>query len=69
MTLHELAEQYRESAKSIYERMKEICKLQRGKMCEMELLRLRQRKERLEDMYYDALETARYLDEYYGRNV
>ena len=67
MTLHELAEQYREGAHLIYMRIKEIdVSLKTDPMCRMERMRMLSRKDRLEDMYYDALETARFLEEYHG---
>ena len=67
MLLKELANEYRESAAMMTQRMDEIkCAVADKNICEMERLRLRRRLDVLRTMYYDTLKTARYLESYYG---
>ena len=66
MILKELANEYRESAAMLTERMKELTlKASAGDICEMERMRLRRRVDMLRTMYYDTLKTAKYLEGYY----
>lgn len=67
MLLKELAKEYRESAYALKERIDKLNeKSKSDEICEMERLRVRRRKEQLSTMYYDTLQTAKYLEEYYA---
>ena len=67
MILTELANEYRESAALLTERIKELReKAAADNICEMERMRLRRRVDMLKTMYYETLETAKYLEDYYG---
>ena len=67
MILKELANEYRESAAMLTERIKELTEAAAAEdICEMERMRLRRRLGALKTMYYDTLKTAKYLEGYYG---
>ena len=67
MILKELANEYRESAAMLTERMNELKEqIADSNICEMERMRLRRRLGALKTMYYDTLKTAKYLEGYYG---
>lgn len=66
MLLKELAKEYRESAVMIIDRINEIKKQNDiSEICEMDKLRLRRRLDFLQNMYYDTVKTAKYLESYY----
>ena len=66
MMLKELANEYRESAAMLTDRIKELtAKAADKNICEMERMRLRRRADILKTMYYDTVKTAKYLEGYY----
>jgi len=68
MLLKELANEYRESAAMLTERMKELKEQIADKnICEMERMRLRRRVDMLRTMYYDTVKLAKYMEGYYAR--
>ncbi len=68
MTLKELAEEYRDCARLLKERIILLReKLNGGRMCEMEKFRLRGRIAALEGMYRDTREAATVMEHYYDR--
>ena len=68
MLLKELANEYRESAAMLTERMKELKEQIADKnICEMERMRLRRRVDMLRTMYYDTVKLAKYMEGYYVR--
>ena len=68
MLLKELANEYRESAAMLTERMNELKEQIADKnICEMERMRLRRRVDMLRTMYYDTVKLAKYMEGYYVR--
>ena len=68
MMLKDLANEYRESAAMLTERIKELtAKAAADDICEMERMRLRRRVDILKTMYYETRQTAKYLEGYYAR--
>ncbi len=68
MLLKELANEYRESAAMLTERMNELKEQIADKnICEMERMRLRRRVDMLRTMYYDTVKLAKYMEGYYAR--
>ena len=67
MLLKELANEYRESAAPLKERMNALKDAAADEnICEMERMRLRRRLDTLRGMYYETMRTAVYLENYYG---
>ncbi|MBQ8830267.1 MAG: hypothetical protein IJ017_01565 [Oscillospiraceae bacterium] len=67
MLLKDLANEYRESAAMLTERIKKLTEQIADKnICEMEKMRLRRRADILRTMYYETLKTAKYLEGYYA---
>ena len=67
MKIHELAVLYRESARALQERLREVRAKDRPDLSFEEWDRLWRRIRTLEGMYRDMRETAAYLERYYDR--
>ena len=69
MTLTELSKEYLQSAEPLRRRLRELNEaLKTEPLCEMERLRLNRRICVLTTMLRDTVATAKYLENYYGRN-
>lgn len=70
MTLTEMSAEYRQSGELLRARLAELnTKLENGKMCEMERLRLRRKTSMLEGMLRDTVAISNYLENYYGGRI
>lgn len=68
MTLQELALEYRQSGQALRERVRELEPLlSKPELSETQRLELRRRVSILRSMARDTVATARYLQDYYGK--
>jgi hypothetical protein len=68
MKISEMAVEYRENARLLRERISELSALlEKGKLCETENFRLRQRIATLLSMWRETSATAVFLERYYDR--
>jgi hypothetical protein len=66
MMLYDLAQEYLRGAELLRQRIGMLnTEEKNGGLCDMELMRLRIRRDTLRAMYYEAKRTAKYLENYY----